>query len=67
MYLHQTPPENAVKTLKDRVLFAVLWSDFNALGMPTMIARMTTSPAEEIANATFKIRLRDREAKCSCS
>ena len=42
------------------MVFAVFWSNFSALKMPTMMARTIISPAEEIANEIFEIRLRDR-------
>ena len=56
IYLPQTPPENATRTLKALVLFSVLASLLMAFRIPTMIARMTISPAELTANEIFDIR-----------
>jgi hypothetical protein len=63
MHAHQTPPEKAINTLNALVLFSTLSSDFKPLRIPTMIARMTISPAEQMAKDMFEIRLRESEAK----
>lgn len=56
--LRQTPPEKAMSALNAFVLFSVLASDFKPFRMPTMIARMIISPAEQTANETLDMRLR---------
>lgn len=66
-YLHQTPPEKAIKTLNAFVLLSVLCSECIPRSMPTITAKMINSPAEQIANETFEIRLREREWKRRCS
>ena len=54
-YAHHTPPEKAMRTLNALVLFSVLSSECRPFSMPTMMARMMISPAEQTANDTFEI------------
>ena len=58
----QTAPANAINMLKARVFFSALSSALTPLRIPIMIARMTISPAEEMAKDTFDIRLRESES-----
>lgn len=58
---NHTPPEKAIRTLKAFVLFSVLSSDLRPLRIPTMIAKITISPAEQIAKDVFDMRLRESE------
>jgi hypothetical protein len=62
-----TPPENAINILKALVLFSTLASDFSALSIPTMTARITTSPTELTAKDTLEMRFRARDSKSACS
>lgn len=64
---HHMPPENARSTLKALVLFSTLASDFKALRMPIMIARIKTSPAELIVNEILETRLRAKDSKLECA
>ena len=64
---HHTPPEKARSTLKALVLFSTLASDFKALSIPIMIARIKTSPAELIANEIFETRLSAKDSKLKCA
>lgn len=66
-YSRHTPPEKAIKTLKPLVLFSVLWSDLRPLRIPTIIASITISPAEQTAKEMFDTRLRAIDSKCACS
>ena len=52
---HQTPPENAIRTLKAFVLFSTLESDFRPFKMPTIIAKMTISPREHTVKEMLEI------------
>ena len=56
VYLPQTPPENAIKTLNAFVLFSVLSSDLTPFRMPTITARIRISPAEHTAKETLEMR-----------
>ena len=60
---HHTPPENAISTLNALVLLSALASAFSALRMPTMIARITISPAELMAKEILETRLRAKDSK----
>ena len=44
-----------MRTLNALVLFSVLSSECRPFSMPTMMARMIISPAEQTANDTFEI------------
>lgn len=63
--IHQTPPENAIKTLNAFVLFSVLSSDRKPLRIPTITASIIISPAEHTVNEIFDIRFRASEVKSS--
>lgn len=65
--IHHTAPVYAIVMLKALVLFSVLSLDLSPFKMPTMIARMITSPAEQTAKDMFEIRLRARESNSACS
>ena len=56
VYLPQTPPENAIKTLNAFVLFSVLSSDLMPFRIPTITARIMISPAEHTAKETLEMR-----------
>jgi hypothetical protein len=43
------------------VLFSVLASDLTPLRMPTMIARTTISPSEQMVKDMLEMRFRERE------
>ena len=62
VHSRHTPPEKAMSTLNAFVLFSVLSSDFRPFRIPTMIARMMISPAEQTANETLEIRFRSMDS-----
>ena len=64
---HNTPPHNARSTLNAFVLFSTLVSDFTALRMPYMIARIKIWTAELVANEILEMRLRAKDSKRKCS
>lgn len=66
-HLRQTPPENAIKTLKALVFLDELSSDLRAFKIPTMTTRTRISPVEQTANATLEIRLRCNDSSSACS
>jgi hypothetical protein len=62
-----TPPANAQSTLNARVLFAAESPARSALTMPTMTARIASSPAEHTANETLLIRFRASDSRSACA
>ena len=56
-----------MRTLNALVLFSVLASDLIPLSIPTIIARMMISPAEQTAKEMFDMRLRAIDSKSACS
>ena len=49
------------------VLFSVLASECTPFKIPTMIAKMTTSPTEAIVKDILETRLRSSDSKLACS
>jgi hypothetical protein len=65
--VHQTPPENAMITLKALVLFSVLSPDLRPFKIPIIIARTMISPAEQTANEILEMRFRIMDSKSACA
>jgi len=65
--VHQTPPENAMITLKALVLFSVLSPDLRPFKIPIIIARIMISPAEQTANEILEMRFRIMDSKLACA
>jgi len=58
----QMPPAKASRVLKARVLFSVVSSLLTAFKIPTIIAKITTSPTEQTVKEMLEIRFRDNDS-----